>query len=121
MSRDKRRRNTRVNFHTTVDLTVQGRTFRDCETSDLSLKGISLPGISTPPVGTDCSVRLCLGGTSSSVCLSMEGQVVRNDGSGLAVNFTSMDPDSFFHLRNIVYYNAEDADDLEEFPFGQEE
>ena len=51
------------------------------------------------------------------MCLTMEGTVVRRQEKGVAIRFTATDPDSFFHLQNIIYYNSEDADELEEYPF----
>ncbi len=47
----------------------------------------------------------------------MKGEVVRVEEDCIALYFFEIDLDSFFHLRNIVYYNTEDADKIEnEFP-----
>ena len=45
----------------------------------------------------------------------MRGEVVRVDPGGLALHFTEIDADSFYHLKNIIYYNSKDPDliDLE--------
>jgi hypothetical protein len=47
----------------------------------------------------------------------MEGTVIRHQENGIAIRFTATDPDSFFHLQNIIYYNSKDADELQEYPF----
>lgn len=113
-----KRRNTRVPFHVTVTLAFPGGTYSRCETRDLSIRGVFVVGVRGPRVGEACQTELCLSGTSSSVCLSMKSTVVRTDDEGLALRFTEVDIDSFFHLRNIVYYNAGDPDSIEEFiPF----
>ena len=44
----------------------------------------------------------------------MKGKVVRSAPEGVALHFDEIDFDSFFHLRNIIYYHTEDPDSLEE-------
>ena len=39
---------------------------------------------------------------------------VRNDATGCAIDFLSMDEASFFHLRNIVRYGSADADSIDQ-------
>jgi hypothetical protein len=116
MAGEQQRRNTRVEFHAVVNLTAGGAVYRNCETKDLSLRGVYVVGVEEPADGETCGIELCLSGTSSSVCLNMEGQVVRHDAGGIAVNFTGMDPDSYFHLKHIVYFNSADPDGLEDSP-----
>ncbi len=59
-------------------------------------------------------MNLCLSGASSELCLQMKGEVVRVLDDGIGVSFIEIDLDSFHHLKNIVYYNAEDPDQIEE-------
>ena len=115
---ERKRRNSRVLFHAVVSLSFpDGGTFSRCETRDLSLRSIFVEGVEGRGAGETCRVELCLTGTSSRTCLAIEGTVVRRQGKGIAIRFTSMDPDSFFHLQNIIYYNSEDADKLQDPPF----
>ncbi len=114
MNEKDRRKNTRVVFHTTADLKFQGQEYAHCETHDLSVKGISVLGVSGFEKGDTCDVTLHLSGMSSDLCLGMKGRIVRIDEDGIALHFYEIDLDSFFHLRNIVYYNAEDADKIED-------
>jgi hypothetical protein len=120
---ERKRRDSRVPFHAVVSLAfADGGTFSNCEIRDLSLRSIFIEGVDGRGVGETCRLELCLTGTSSRTCLSIEGTVVRRQEAGIAVRFTSMDPDSFFHLQNIIYYNSEDADTLQDPPFrGAEE
>ena len=58
-------------------------------------------------------MEILLTGTSTRLALSIKGIVTRQDASGLGVVFDSMDIDSYFHLKNIVMYNASDPEDIE--------
>ena len=112
------RRHDRVPFHTVVCLAFpDGETFDHCETRELGLRGVLVEGVRGREVDEACRVELCLTGTSSRTCLTMEGKVVRLQEDGAAIRFTATDPDSFFHLQNIIYYNSEDADTLQDPPF----
>lgn len=115
MTAEGRRRATRVPFHVTVSLRFALREYLQCGTRDLSIKGVFVAGVQGPSVGDTCETELCLSGTSSQVCLTMEGVVARTGEDGLALQFTGMDLDSFFHLRNIIYFNSGDPDELEEW------
>ncbi len=114
----EKRHNTRVPFHTTITVRFPDKTFDRCETLDLSLKGVFVKGVTGPRTQGDmCELSLHLSGTSSDLSLNMKGEVVgvREDGVGL--HFNEIDLDSFYHLKNILYYNSEDPDALEnEFP-----
>jgi hypothetical protein len=46
--------------------------------------------------------------------VDVEGEIVRKDSEMAAIRFTRIDPDSLFHLRNIVRYNASDPDRVED-------
>jgi hypothetical protein len=62
--------------------------------------------------GSPCRMTIHLHGGSSELSFRLAGEVVRVDGDGAAVRFTGIDIDSFYHLRNIVYYNSGDPDRL---------
>ncbi len=40
----------------------------------------------------------------------MEGRIVRAEKEGVAIEFSEIDTDRFFHLRNIVALNSGDAE-----------
>ncbi len=108
-----KRKNSRVPFQVKITLDFPETSHTDCETSDLSLKGVFVPGITGHKVGETCQVSLQLIGSTSQLSLEIKGTVVRVEEGGLAVHFYEMDLDSFFHLKNILYYNSEDPDVLE--------
>ncbi len=115
MAQNDRRANTRVSFQTTVDVRfTRGQEYPSCAIEDLSVKGVFLVGIRDQAVGDSCSLTLCLSGTSSKLCLRIQGKVMRVEEGGVGVHFVEMDLDSFYHLKNIVYFNAEDPDHIQE-------
>lgn len=110
----ERRRNTRVPFKTIADVVFPNARYTQCATENLSIKGVSVLGVTGHAIGEECDLFLDLSGTSSQLRLVMKGTVVRVDGDGIALHFTEIDIDSFYHLKNIIYYNSNDPDAIEE-------
>lgn len=110
----EKRKNTRVDFHATANVRMGERNFERLAIRDLSLKGVYLFGLEGCMPGDRCDVSLVLSGTSSELTLSMQGEVVRLEPGGAGIHFDELDVDSFFHLKNIVYFNAPDPDNLED-------
>lgn len=109
-----RRRNSRIPFRATVSLDFPGKSYKEIETRDLSLKGVFVQGITGHEIGDQCDVALHLIGASSELALKMKGEVVRTETDGVALHFYETDLDSFYHLKNILYYNSENPDKLDE-------
>ena len=114
MGTQERRKNVRVAFKTTVTLRFADGEYAHCQTKDLSLKGIFIPGIVDREPGERCAVTILLSGTSSELTISMHGEVIRKTEEGLGIYFNEIDIDSFFHLKNIVYYNSDHPDQIAE-------
>lgn len=112
MTADERRKSTRVFFQTIADLHFVDADFSNCKTADLSMKGVFVQDISGRVIGDRCTVQLQLSGASGQLSLEMQGEVVRITAKGLAIKFIEIDLDSFNHLKNIVYYNSGNADEL---------
>jgi len=114
MGDDKRKR-TRVHFETQVVLkTGVSEIMAGANSSDISMKGMFVSTDEKIPVGTPCDIEIVLSGTTSRLALNIEGVVARLDKGGLGITFNSMDVDSYLHLKNIVMYNAQDPDAVEE-------
>ncbi len=108
---DNRRRRTRVPFQTQVDVQAAGTMLRDLQTRDLSHKGVFLLGEHPLKEGQSCLVTIHLPGDQATApVLRMEGKVARVTEQGTAIDFLSMDPDTYIHLRNLVLLNAEDPE-----------
>lgn len=115
---EERRKKTRVHFKTQVTLkTDKSEIVAEANSKDISIKGIFVNTGEKMQVGTLCDIEILLTGSSTKLALSIKGIVTREDKSGLGVVFDSMDIDSYFHLKNIVMYNASDPEDIEKEMF----
>ena len=112
MIREKRRF-TRVPFSVEAEVSIGNTAYRSEEVTNLSVGGCLLPVHVPDPVGTKCHVTIWLGGTSSELTVSMEGEIVRITPEAVAIKFVSVDVDSLLHLQNIVRYNSSDPDAVE--------
>lgn len=105
-----RRRRSRVDTHIPASfLQTNGEEVR------LSICNISLKGLLALPealakTGTTGLIRIEL---SPEAIIEVESTVIRSDGTGVAIDFRGMEPESFLHLRNLVRYNAPDADQID--------
>jgi hypothetical protein len=90
-----------------------------CEASgwllNVSMNGILVECRCPWQEGVPCLVKICLSSNGDGVLISMKGKIVRGaPGDRCAVEFTEIcDPDSYFHLRNLVLYNAKDPEIVE--------
>ncbi|MCA1765622.1 MAG: PilZ domain-containing protein [Desulfobulbaceae bacterium] len=110
---DDRRRDPRVVFRTTAKVIFSdGRAFADCETSDISISGVFVNGVTGVGVGCGekCRIELRLVGKTSNLLLKISGEIVRFQEDGVALEFSEVGEDSFYHLRNIVYFSYKHAD-----------
>lgn len=111
---EERRKKTRVDFATQVILrTDRSEIVAEANSKDISTKGMFVNTEQAVPVGTTCDVEILLTGTSTKLALNIKGIITRQDGHGLGITFDSMDVDSYFHLKNIVMYNASDPEEIE--------
>ena len=104
------RRRSRVHTQVTANYLQQGNTVFPLVTQNISLKGMLArpqPGIHAGELGV---VRIDL---SSEAGIEIECEIIRSDSTGVAIDFRPMDEQSFFHLRNLVRYNAPDADQID--------
>lgn len=111
---EEQRKRTRVNFHALVDLDSGEKRLKGLESRDLSLKGLFVITEERMGKGVPVDVTLDLSGSSSKVSLKMKGKIARIDEEGMAVDFTEVDLDSFYHLRNIILYNSGEPNDVDD-------
>jgi hypothetical protein len=72
------------------------------DTRNISFHGLLLETDSRIPLNTPCGIEIHLTGTTSSMDLSAQGVIQRHDPSGMAVAFTSLHPDSYLHILNLI-------------------
>jgi len=107
---DDKRRRSRVCTHVMARYLQKGAREYPLVTQNISLKGMLAkpqPGIRTGELGV---IRIDL---ASDAGIEIECEVIRSDAAGVAIDFKPMDEESFFHLRNLVRYNAPDADQID--------
>lgn len=110
----ERRKNTRVPFQTTADVIFGDKHYSNCATENLSVKGISVLGITGHTLGEVCDLSLALSGSTSQLRLTVKAEIVRMEADRIGLHFIEIDLDSFYHLKNIIYYNSEDPDAIEQ-------
>lgn len=105
-----KRTHERVPFTARVSVFYKGkRVVSDADTRNISLKGVYVASDYRLGVGTLCGLELQLTGASSKLILNIDGRVVREDDTGFGLVFDTIDLDSYFHLKNILLYNADDT------------
>lgn len=108
---DNNRRRSRVSTNVVATFLQNGTTKFPLVTQNISLKGMLAkprPGIITGESGV---IRIDL---SADANIEIECRIIRSDKTGVAIDFMPMDEESFFHLRNLVRYNAPDADQIDD-------
>ncbi len=113
MTDREQRRFTRVPFRVETRLETADRVYTVAELYNLSVGGCLLPVEPELLVGDAVRVMIVLTRAPSPVEVEVEGEVVRHEDGMTALKFIRIDPDSLFHLRNIIRYNAGDADEVE--------
>lgn len=110
MSGSKNKREmTRVPLQIDTEVRADGYALITGTTTDLSLKGLSVASPQSLPTRTVCHVTLFVGPREHPIRIALEGTIVRATAQGMAIEITSVPPDSFSHLNNLVTYNAQDA------------
>lgn len=113
MSKEKRRFS-RIAFRVAAEMTVDGVVYHADEILNLSVGGCLLPVQADLTPGTDCEVKIVMSGATSDLNVHIKGKVIRCGDGMAAVQFVAIDPDSLFHLHNIVLYNAQDPEAIEQ-------
>lgn len=111
---DNKRRFTRVPFKAQTRIDFQHIAYTVGEIYNLSIGGCLLQIDSDMEAGSRCSITIRLSERDDAVSVRVQGEVVRSVSGMLALKFVQIDPDSLFHLRNIIRYNAEDTRKVEE-------
>ncbi|MDY0275925.1 MAG: PilZ domain-containing protein [Desulfomicrobium sp.] len=104
----ERRKRSRVKLALPLTIFFNGKQIRGM-INDLSLKGLSCKTETMLLPGKECDITLEL---DSGIRIHIHGRIIRSGQDG-AVDFLSMDTESFAHLRNLVRLYAEDADSVD--------
>ena len=110
----EKRRFSRIPFRVNAELTVGEKSFLVEEIQNLSIGGGLFPIEEELETGEICRIEIILEGSSSELSIYVSGEVIRSTDGSAAIQFTRIDPDSLFHLQNIIRFNAPDPDVIEE-------
>lgn len=108
-----KRRFTRVPFDVRTRIEIEGQSHSADRIYNLSVGGCLLPLEILPEKGAPCRVEIQIGGTRTDVSVRVEGEIIRSGEGTVAVKFLRIDPDSLFHLQNIILYNASNPEEVE--------
>ena len=81
---------------------------------DVSMNGLFVVTDQRVPAGTDCQVTIHLVVPGGGHRIGVAGHVTRIADDGFAVEFSEIPIDDYDHLRNLVLYNSEVVDRVEE-------
>ena len=110
---DEKRRFSRIPFRVNVEMAVGDVRYTAGGIENLSVGGCLLPIEAQLDTGKACRLRIALSETEDGPHVAVDGEVVRCGSGTVAVRFTSIDPDSLFHLKNIIRYNFPNTYQLE--------
>lgn len=116
MARDthEKREFLRIPFHAEVEINARQFSCRSESDIDVSMTGLRMAyGEAAPPAGSQCLLSLFLQPLDEQVVIDAAGRIVRSEPGSIAVEFTGLDPDSFYHLRQLILNNAGDPEKAE--------
>ena len=104
------RRRTRVEVRVTASFTPTRGVATGLRIRNISLKGLLAEAETQTVLDATGLVRITL---TENAVIEIEAQVIRSEDKTVAIDFLNMDELSFLHLRNLVRYNAPDADQID--------
>ncbi len=110
------RRYTRITMKVSVEaLRVSDQMTCDGNTECVSMNGLFIECDAPFSLGTECVIKVFVGGPKSEILVHARGKVTFLNVHGMAVEMMShLEMDSHNHLRNLVLYNADgDAEIVE--------
>jgi hypothetical protein len=107
------RRFSRVSFATKTQLIVQGKALLVKRIINLSVGGCQVEMDEQLTSGMECEMQIFLNTENTLPDIRVSGKVLRLEGAKTSIQHTSIDPDSLYHLQNIVRYNSKDPDVIE--------
>ncbi len=108
----ERRKFSRIPFSSGVEFWIK-KSLKKGKIKNLSFGGVYIESKDVPSEGEEVSVFLEVEGFSPPVKLFLKGIVVRSEKKGFALKFNYIAPESFLHLKNIIYYNNPDSEKAE--------
>jgi len=102
LSEQEKRSSSRIQLSRQAKLDFTTQSYDKCPIQDLSLTGMFVQGDFLQNDGDDCIVILDQEGKHSFLQLKAAARVIRKDGEGMAIAFTSMPVESLMLLQMIL-------------------
>lgn len=109
---EEKRRFSRIVFDVAARLTVGDKTYDLDRMTNLSVGGCLLSINDGFELGQECVVKILLVRMEPGV--EVHGKIVRVSESEVSIQFTAVSPENLKHLQNIIRYNAEDPELIDE-------
>ncbi len=109
----EKRNFTRVPFKVEAEIIANETLYKIKEITNLSIEGCLIPVDADLKLGTSCKITIFLSGVTPKLTIKADGEVIRLEEHYLAIKFIRVDPDSLFHLQNIVRYNSQNPEKVE--------
>lgn len=94
--------------------TEEGRAHTVEELLNVSMGGCLVETQDDYSIPSKCLLVIKLGNGDESIRVEICGAFVRREKEFTGIQFTHIDPDSLFHLQNLIRYNADDPDIIEQ-------
>ncbi len=111
---EEKRRFSRISFSMPAELEVDERVYFFSQVDNLSVGGCRFETSEVLEVGAPCRLWLPLEPADPDLGVEVFGEILRCSEGTVSVQFSRIDPESLFHLQNIIRYNAVDPDRIEE-------
>ena len=108
----EKRRFSRIVFDVAAKLRVNGVDYLVERITNLSVGGCLLAVNDCFSLDQECSVTILLSRLEPGVMVY--GRIVRVTDAEVSIQFTSVTPENLRHLQNIIRYNAQDADVIDQ-------
>ncbi len=112
MKNNERRRFTRLPFQKEAVLELDQNQHQITQISNLSVGGCLLSVDGPLETGKKCQLAIKLHHAAPN--LEVSGEILRSDSQQTSIRFISITPENLQHLHNIIRYNAENADIIDD-------
>lgn len=109
---DEKRRFSRIFFDVQAKLTVDGVVYAVDRIANLSVGGCLLEIDADFILGSGCVFTILLPHMAPEV--NVLGEIIRTGNGEVSLKFVTIEAEDLFHLQNIIRYNAEDPDAVEQ-------
>lgn len=112
MEKKERRRFTRLHLKQEAVLQLGQNSHQVQAITNLSIGGCLLEITGPFSAGEKCSLIIPLHHMAPN--LEIDGEIIRSGPHQTTICFTSVSPENLLHLQNIIRYNADDPDKIED-------